>query len=389
MIAETGSGFPAAVRELGLAPQLAVGGTAVREPGPMAAAEGGGSAESGSPRSRHPPPPSDELLLPASDDEAAGESARPAERASEPAGLPGAAAAAADGSGSESGSESDEGAGDNSTTFIKSKSWRRASMLMGTISAHRSTTLAPEVWREFDRLDVNKDGVLDMGELGNLTNRLGVKLTKKQIKAARPELDPDNTGKVTLGRLDHWFYHLKMKQRVVMRREAKALFDSYSANPQTVGGNVIEKHAFEEMMTAHGESFNCASFDPETEWPKLDEYGRVTFTNFEQWWKKRLGVSTHNTDVLPEYLRQRLDEEGYARRKQEATLWAGLGAQHDARSGHALWDSLRLKLRSINRMTDVWGPLDEVYETNESSAYGQPPLGAYIIDPEGFFAQIW
>ena len=70
-------------------------------------------------------------------------------------------------------------------------------------------------------------------------------------------------------------------------------------------------------------------------------------------------------------------------------MWAGLGAQHDARSGHALWDSLRLKLRSINRMTDVWGPLDEVYETNESSAYGQPPLGAYIIDPEGFFAQIW
>ncbi len=63
-------------------------------------------------------------------------------------------------------------------------------------------------------------------------------------KAARPELDPDNTGKVTLGRLDHWFHHLKMKQRVVMRREAKALFDSYSAG---YGGS---GHGFDYRLLA-------------------------------------------------------------------------------------------------------------------------------------------
>ena len=54
-----------------------------------------------------------------------------------------------------------------------------------------------------------------------------------------------------------------------------------------------------------------------------------------------------------------------------------------------LWEILRVKLKGINRMTDVWGSLDEVYDTNQSSVYGDVPLDRFIINPDGKFAQLW
>jgi hypothetical protein len=109
-----------------------------------------------------------------------------------------------------------------------------------------------------------------------------------------------------------------------------------------------------------------------------------------RWWKRRAGIQTHPADVLPEFLRMRLDEESYTLRKQQTSVWTSYGAGSvDTRSPQLLWELLRKKVKSINRMSDVWGKLEEVYETNQSSAYGKAPLGRFIIDPDGNFAQLW
>ena len=119
-------------------------------------------------------------------------------------------------------------------------------------------------------------------------------------------------------------------------------------------------------------------------------YGCTLCCANHRWWKRKTGVHTHTTDVLPEFLRMRLDEESYAARKQETSLWATYGASSvDVRSPQLLWEILRRKVKSISRMTDVWGRLDEVYDTNQSSAYGEGRLGQFIIDPDGRFAQLW
>lgn len=79
-------------------------------------------------------------------------------------------------------------------------------------------------------------------------------------------------------------------------------------------------------------------------------------------------MHTHTTDVLPEFLRLRLDEESYSVRKQETSMWASYGASSvDVRSPQLLWEILRKKVKTISRMTDVWGNLEEVYDTNQSS----------------------
>ena len=87
----------------------------------------------------------------------------------------------------------------------------------------------------------------------------------------------------------------------------------------------------------------------------------------------------------------RLDEESYTVRKQDAAVWASYGSSSagGGRSARLLWEILRVKLKGINRMTDVWGSLDEVYDTNQSSAYGDLPLDRFIINPDGKFAQLW
>lgn len=88
-------------------------------------------------------------------------------------------------------------------------------------------------------------------------------------------------------------------------------------------------------------------------------------------------MHTQATDVLPEYLRMRLEEESYFVRRQEERMWTSYGASSvDVRSPQLMWEVLRKKVKSISRMKDVWGNLEEVYDTNQSSVRLPSPTGA-------------
>lgn len=354
-------------------------------------------------------PPAAELLLPA-DETAAGEITRPAESACD---LPGAAQRT-----NPVDSESvDDHVGDEDSALpplvrappglptvssaqkaarkmkLKTKQrWRRASIsraLTSKPAGRPARRVASELWKEFELLDEDHNGMLDVKQLSTLVSNLGFKLSKREITEALHDLDPDNTGRIALGSLDDWYYHLKQKRRNIMRRDARAIFDSYSTS--SGGGSAVVTHqGFVKMMRKHRAKFGLnAGFDPDSEWPKLDERGPVTFQRFEHWWKQKIGNSKRSMDVLPEFLRLRLDEETYSLRKREAVLWAGLGARLQDRSGRAWWNILRAKLRTLIRMQDVWGNLDEVYDTHQSSAFGEAPLGRLIIDPDGRFSDVW
>ena len=91
-------------------------------------------------------------------------------------------------------------------TAVK-KRWRRASVNMSMLvdkkvnKSRLRHLLAPEVWAEFEPLQ-NSDGQLDAGALSTLLERLGrKKMSKKEIKKAMAQLDPERTGQITLGRL--------------------------------------------------------------------------------------------------------------------------------------------------------------------------------------------
>lgn len=75
---------------------------------------------------------------------------------------------------------------------------------------------------------------------------------------------------------------MKKEQKLAIRGNVKAIFDSYALNPRAAGGSAVEQEAFVEMMQKHGELLSCTNFDPDKDMPELDEQGRVTFTKFEQ-----------------------------------------------------------------------------------------------------------
>lgn len=91
---------------------------------------------------------------------------------------------------------------------VAAKRWRRASLTMAMLGSkdalgrvRRRSTIAPGLWKEFLRLDKKNEGCLDTTMLSTLVKRLDLKLTRKQLNDATLALDPERTGKISLGRL--------------------------------------------------------------------------------------------------------------------------------------------------------------------------------------------
>eukprot|EP01043_Picozoa_sp_COSAG02_P010774 COSAG02_NODE_386_length_23297_cov_32.396457_6_plen_1111_part_00 len=271
--------------------------------------------------------------------------------------------------------------------------WKRSrtqvTMVMGNGSRNRKATeLSPEVWREFERVDNDHEGVLDVKKLGVLLKRLGLKMSKNELKKTADRLSAGSPGRITLGSLDHWWHERKLLVRQQLRTEAKSCFDHCSV------AGTLPLDEFYTMIRTHGSRFGVVDHNDLTALPALDETGAVTWAAFETWWKEHLGIQTQTTDVLPEYLKLRLDEEMLRERKRAAKR---LGLAHtttahntaNRRTAAQLWEVVRIKWRHLKRMSDVWGKLNKVYQTTDISAYGNTPLPRGIIDPDSQFSSIW
>eukprot|EP01043_Picozoa_sp_COSAG02_P001880 COSAG02_NODE_41_length_47431_cov_32.449204_23_plen_1095_part_00 len=275
------------------------------------------------------------------------------------------------------------------------KRWKRSrtqvSMVMSAgIRARRANELSPEVWREFERVDTGHDGVLDLQKLRVVLKRLGLNLSQKELKRTADRLDPAGDGRITLGSLDHWWHERKLLLRQELRTQAKACFDR-SVDKRT-GGVLLDD--FHTMVIQHGSRFGIIDASNLKPLPALDENLTVTWAAFEAWWKEYLGIHTQTTDVLPEYLKLRMDEEMLRERKRAAKR-AGLTHSKsildtpDRRTAAQLWDVVRIKLKHLKRMSEVWGKLDEVYQTADISAYGSTPLPRGIMDSESQYMFTW
>lgn len=160
------------------------------------------------------------------------------------------------------------------------------------------------------------------------------------------------------------------------------------------------------MMRKHSHKLGLGDTNIQVldDWPKVNIDGRITFPAFEVWWKKKIGLVSNTTDVLPEYLKLRMEEEMYQIRKREVTKLVarnehrGIEADGSMRSvagkrdGKDLWELVRTKWSLIRRMTSVWGNLNDVYDTNFTSVYDKrpvPPAAPGILTPESRFTSIW
>lgn len=121
-----------------------------------------------------------------------------------------------------------------------------------------------------------------------------------------------------------------------------------------------------------------------------------SWTEFERWWKHRMGLIEGDTPVIPEFFEFKMEELSAAERAKRATqrrlaakkLPKGLtltinGRQRNVdlsslveqgfdeqRSGKDLWGLLRPRLRMMMTMRRDWGNIDDVYGHADSS-FGQ------------------
>jgi CRP-like cAMP-binding protein len=272
------------------------------------------------------------------------------------------------------------------------KRWKRTRSQVSTVLHGRrnrtAAELSPEVWREFERVDTDHEGVLNVEKLGVVLKRLGMKMSKKELNKTADRLAAGAPGRrITLGSLDHWWHERKLLVRQELRTEAKSCFDRFSV------AGALQLDEFYKMIADHGSRFGVIDHDDLEPLPALDETGAVTWASFETWWKEHLGIQPQTTDVLPEYLKLRLDEEMLRERKRAAKrLGLHTTTTHvtmNRRTAAQLWDVVRIKWRHLNRMSHVWGKLDQIYQTTDVSAYGNTPLPQGILDPDSQFCSIW
>ena len=65
--------------------------------------------------------------------------------------------------------------------------------------------VTPGVWEKFAALDTNKDGHIDYNELLRLTEALGVRFARRELKTAFHVMDTDKSGEITLGVFAKWW----------------------------------------------------------------------------------------------------------------------------------------------------------------------------------------
>ena len=117
----------------------------------------------------------------------------------------------------------------------------------------------------------------------------------------------------------------------------------------------------------------------------------VTYHDFEQWWKGRLGIDEADIPVLPESMVSKIAEA--AARDEKRRIQNGevceVAGQPGGRSGKALWALLRPRLVALVRMRLQWGPVHDIYDSVAESRFAVGELPQWIRDPDSQFSAIW
>ena len=112
--------------------------------------------------------------------------------------------------------------------------WRRASLIAAstrtlvgfglgkTIPVHHVTD---EVWAKFQALDTNRDGHLDISEVIRLTDALGVRFTKSELKSAFHLMDEGKSGEIDLTVFARWWSAQVDFKCHQLRGRVKDMFD--------------------------------------------------------------------------------------------------------------------------------------------------------------------
>jgi CRP-like cAMP-binding protein len=165
-------------------------------------------------------------------------------------------------------------------------------------------------------------------------------------------------------------------------------------------------------------------FDSQTDWklllglsediPDEGEETKITFVQFERWWKYRCGLLEADTPVIPEFFEFKMAEISLAdrlkvdqeRRKlvqalpQQFSLHVRGGSKtfdvqqlvdsgfQTTRTGAELWRLIRSRLKMLLAMRRDWGNIDTIYGQCESD-FGQTDLKWYVRDPSSTFSTIW
>jgi Ca2+-binding EF-hand superfamily protein len=259
-----------------------------------------------------------------------------------------------------------------------------------------------DAWRWFQELDEDDSGALDMEEVAQLMKKCNIKVPNRDVKATFKAMDQVGNNSVSFEEFASWWNSQKEAERRRMRRNVKELFESVDADDS----GRLDRQEFGQVAKKAKNMLGIdPPFDPVSDWEKVTKREdpttgeeEVTYQAFEAWWKERLGIVDADIPVLPEYMVQKIDEAHYFSKKATETAQRGSGQprpgrqsdKHDGpRTADELWGSLRPRLLSVVRMQRQWGPLHDIYDSQQDSRFDVAELPRWVRDPDSSFSAFW
>jgi Ca2+-binding EF-hand superfamily protein len=294
-------------------------------------------------------------------------------------------------------------------------------------------------WDWFHSMDADDSGVLDVEEVIELLNWLGLhSMSRRKMRQVYVEMRPVTKGRgegVNFQSFASWWSRHQAVARREMRRTVKELFQKadcdrsgildqaefaalvIAANSDTslpriaMAAKTASQGSFRDSAysvnrsgvklptgakNGLGAAMPGGFFDLEQNWAEIRKIrfanGKlgVNFSAFENWWKEKTGMNDPDIPVLPESMVMRITDKVKAERAWDSVLSSrGAGGYIGGKKLSKNWQTLRAKLHALVRMRSQWGDLHSLYETRSESLFEEIKLGKWIRNPESGFSMGW